>query len=200
MPRFALMVDTAGVLQQTSLDDKLAARWQEIQSIGNATLMPASTVATLQYNSTVAMALIVDISGVLNVYRNDSSDSAGWRAAETVGGATLQPGGNVVVFRQSPSVVTALTIDRFGILNRASLDSSITGDWQGMFTIGGSRLLPGSPIAVCISSSAVFSALVVDSAGMLNVATLDLGKGSEWQGLSTVGAAELAPGTSVSVV
>jgi len=200
LARFALMVDTEGVLQATSLKGISAADWQEIQSIGNSNLVPASTVATLQYSITVAMALTVDRSGVLNVYRNDSTDGAGWRLAETVGGATLQPGGNVVVFRQSASMVTALTIDRFGVLNRASLDSSVSSSWQGMFTIGGSQLIPGSPIALCISDSAVFTAMVVDSAGMLNVATLDLGAGPDWQGLSTIGGAQLDPGSAVCLI
>jgi hypothetical protein len=197
---FALMVDGGGVLQAASLDDTLEPGWQEIYSVGNASLVPTSNVATLQCSISLVVALIVDANGVLNIYTNDASDSEGWRGPETVGGATLQPGGNVVVFRQSPSVVTALTIDRFGVLNRASQDQSLGNSWQGMDTIGGSRLVPGSPIAICTLNDSVFAALVVDATGLLNVATLDLGKGAEWQGLDIVGSPAFAPGTPVSVV
>src|ERR1039457_5338971 len=92
----------------------------------------------------------------------------------------------------------ALMVDRGGMLNVASLDLSAGGGWQGPDAVGNASLVPGSPITVFQRSKTVFTALIVDRGGMLNVASLDLSAGGGWQGPDAVGNASLIPGSQVA--
>jgi hypothetical protein len=60
------------------------------------------------------------------------------------------------------------------------------------------NLVPGSHLAVVPQGTSAISVLVVDSDGLLNVATLTIASDS-WQGPVPVGNAGLVPGSYVSV-
>src|SRR5579864_5112156 len=93
----------------------------------------------------------------------------------------------------------ALIVDRNGMLNAASLDSSAGTTWEGPDTVGNARLVPGSRVTVCQPSDTTFIALMVDTIGVLNVASLDVSTSDGWQGPDTVGSASLVPGSPVAI-
>jgi FHA domain len=146
------------------------------------------------------MALMVDRGGVLNAATLDTSTTGGWQGPDAIGTASLVPGSPVTVFQHSTTVFTALMVDRDGVLNAATLDTSTTGGWQGPDAIGTASLVPGSLIAVVEQSETVFTALMVDRDGILNAATLNTGTGGGWRGPEAIGTAVLIPGSEVATL
>jgi hypothetical protein len=72
--------------------------------------------------------------------------NTGWNGLDTIGGACLVPGSVIRVFKQSPTVFTAVMVDQDGVLNNATLDLA-TG-WQGPDTVGNTALVPGTWVSV----------------------------------------------------
>lgn len=64
---------------------------------------------------------------------------------------------------------------------------------------GVSNLVPGGPVAILRESRHVLTALMVDVAGFLNAASLDLRPGGQWRGPDEIGTAGLVPGAPVTV-
>jgi hypothetical protein len=196
----ALVVDRGGVLDVASLDLSTQAGWHGLETIGASTLVPGSPVSVLKESDTQFAALVVDRSGVLNVASLDLSTQAGWQGLETIGASTLVPGSPVSVLKVSDTQFAALVVDRSGVLNVASLDLSTQAGWHGLETIGSNTLVPGSPVAVLKETDTQFFALVVDRNGVLNAASLDLSTQDGWQGLETIGASTIVPGSSIASV
>jgi hypothetical protein len=145
------------------------------------------------------VALSVDRTGLLNAWTLDSGAGAVWQGPSTVGDSFLVPGSPVAIFQQSTSVLTALIVDCNGVLNVAYLDLTGGTGWQGLNTVGGANLVPGSPVTVLKQSATMFMALMVDRNGVLNVATLDA-MSNVWQGPDSLGCAILVPGSHVAVI
>jgi hypothetical protein len=195
----AVMVDRNGTLNTASLDMSSGLGWQGPDTVGFANLIPGSTVTVLQASPSVYVALVVDRDGVLNIFSFNAAEGKGWQGPDTVGNASLVPGSPVTVFQQGSSIYTALTVDRNGVLNIASLDVSSGEGWQGLDTVGSASLEPGSAVTVCRDGSSTFTALMVDRSGVLNIATLDTSSTVGWNGPDTVGHGTLVPGSRVSV-
>jgi hypothetical protein len=198
MLHVALMVDRNGLLNVASLDVSSSLGWQGPDSIGTGNLLVDTSMAVFQPSATTHLALMIDRTGVLNTFSLDSSSTSGWQGPITVGNATLVPGAPITVFQQTDYVYTALMVDRFGVLNSASLDTSSSLEWDEPNTLGSASLVPGSPVTVCQQSPSVFAALMVDRNGLLNVASLDLSRGAGWQGPDTIGNSRLAPGSRIA--
>jgi hypothetical protein len=198
MRRVAVMVDSHGVLNVTTLTTSGAANWQGPRGIGNANLVPGSPIAVCRQSRTVFTALMIDRDGILNIASLDTSSGADWQGPDGIGGANLVPGSPIAVCRQSRTVFTALMIDRDGILNIASLDVASGDSWQGPLAVGSATLVAGSPITVIPRSRTLFTALMVDRDGTLNVAMLDTSSGAGWQGPDSIGNANLVPGSLIT--
>jgi hypothetical protein len=199
----ALTVDAKGALNVAWLDLSTQAGWQGPVPFGAATLHPGAPVAVFQQTRTVFTALTVGAKGMLNVAWLDLSTQAGWQGPVSFGPATLQPGGQVSVFKQSDAVFTALTVDAKGALNVAWLDLSKQAGWQGPVPFGPATLQPGAPVTVFQQSNAVFTALTVGAKRALNVAWLDLGPKAQqqhpgWHTPVPFGSPGLAPGAPVA--
>src|ERR1700680_4115839 len=173
--------------------------WQGPQPFGDPHLVPAAPVALFQQSANVFAALTVDTNGALNVAWLDLSNQSGWQGPQAFGDPHLVPGAPVAVFQQSANVFAALTVDTNGALNVAWLDLSNQSGWQGPQPFGDPHLVPGAPVAVFQQSANVFAALTVDTNGALNVAGLDLGNQSGWQGPQAFGDPHLVPGAPVAV-
>ena len=193
-----VMVDRNGILNAATLDLATNDGWQGPDTIGNLTLIPGSPVTILQQSPTVFTALMVDRNGILNAATLDLATNDGWQGPDTIGNLTLIPGSPVTILQQSPTVFTALMVDRNGILNAATLDLATNDGWQGPDTIGNLTLIPGSPVTILQQSPTVFTALMVDRNGILNAATLDLATNDGWQGPDTIGNLTLVPGSPVT--
>jgi len=200
MLKVALFVDRNGMLNATSRDPIRGTAWQGPYTIGNARLVPGSRVAICQPNDTTFIALMVDAIGVLNVASLDVSTSDGWQGPDTVGSASLIPGCPVAICQPTSSLVTALMINRDGVLNVASLDMKSGKGWQGPDTVGGMGLVPGSVVTIFGASTSVFTAFMVDRNGVLNAAALDVSAGTGWQAPNTVGNSYLVPGSHVAAL
>jgi hypothetical protein len=98
----------------------------------------------------------------------------GWQGPQPFGDPHLVPGAAVALFQQSPTVFTALTVDKNGAMNVAWLDLSNPIGWQGPQPFGDPHLVPGAAIALFQQSPTVFTALTVDKNGAMNAAWLDL--------------------------
>ena len=143
----AAMVDRDGVLNVATLDATGGGTWQGPVPVGNATLVPGSPVSVFQQSKSVFAAAMVDRDGVLNVATLDATGGGTWQGPVPVGNATLVPGSPVSVFQQSKSVFAAAMVDRDGVLNVATLDTTGGGTWQGPVPVGNATLVPGAPIA-----------------------------------------------------
>jgi hypothetical protein len=198
MQRVALTVDGNGILNAASLATTGTAAWQGPVGIGGANLVPGSRIAVFAQSKTVFTALMIDRDGILNSASLDTSAGGGWQGPAGIGGGSLVPGSPVAVLAESQTVFTALMVDRDGILNSASLDTSAGGGWQGPVALGAATLMPGSPVTVIRRSKTVVSALMVDRDGTLSVAWLDTAAGTGWQGPDGIGTARLLPGSMIT--
>jgi|HubBroStandDraft_6_1064221.scaffolds.fasta_scaffold686010_1 hypothetical protein len=199
MLRVALSVDRNGSLNYYSMDPSVSSSWQGPITIGSPCLIPGSRVTAFQFGETQFFAFVVDSNGVFNAASLDTTDENGWQGPDTVGNADFLPATPIAVFQQSDAVITALLVDRSGVLNAMSLTVGATQEWQGPLTIGGACLAPGTPVSVVSISETSFSALMVDQDGVLNTAFLDVSAGNGWDGPDTVGNAYLLPESLVSV-
>ena len=146
------------------------------------------------------VALSVDHNGQLNACSLDPTAKVPWTGPDTVGVACLVPDSHITVFQQNSSVVGALVIDRHGVLNVATVDLTAATGWQGLTTVGGGNLVPGSSVTLLKLTSSRFCALAVDCDGVLNVANLDTSTSAGWLGMDTVGGAVLAGGAPVTAI
>jgi len=195
----AFAVGQNGVLNVASLDLSTQKGWQGLETVGAGTLVPGSPVAVLRVSDTLLMALTIDCSGVLNIFSLDLTNQKGWEGPEMVGPGTLVPGSPVAVLRERDTIFAAFTVDRNGLLNIFSLDTTNQKGWQGPDTLGGGMFVPGSPVAVLKKRDTLFSAFVVDRNGVLNIFALDLNNQKGWQGPDTFGSMTLVPGAPVGV-
>ncbi len=195
----ALTVDTNGALNVAWLDLSNQNGWQGPQPFGDPHLSPGAPIAVFQQSATVFTALTVDRNGALNVAWLDLNNQQGWQGPQPFGDPHLSPGAPIAVFQQSPTVFTALTVDRNRALNVAWLDLSDMQGWHGPQPFGDPHLSRGAPVAVFQQSATVFTALTVDNNGALNVAWLDLSNQRGWQGPQPFGDPHLSRGAPVAV-
>jgi len=198
MSYVASLVDLSGTLNVATLVASGTAEWQGPNTVGCTNLVPGSQVTVVRPSASVCMILAVDRSGLFSAFVLDPTQSQGWQGPDTVGCPSLVPGSVITAFQQSPTLFTALVIDRNGWLNTATLDAGTAAGWQGLNTVGNARLLPGSPVAVCGPSGSTFTAFMVDQDGALNVATLDTSSSVGWQGPLTIGTCNFSPDARVS--
>jgi hypothetical protein len=99
------------------------------------------------------------------------------------------------IIEQSDSLFTAVVIDRNGVLNAFTLDTTASAQWQGPELIGTASLVPGSDLRVVRVSSTLVQVLLVDRNGVLNVFTLDATSGAGWGGPQLIGSPTLQPGS-----
>jgi hypothetical protein len=200
MLHVALSVDRNGLLNACSLDPDAGFTWTGPHVVGAACLVPGSPVTVFQQSASVIGALLIDRHGVLNAATLDLTQTVGWQGLATVGNGNLVPGSAVSLLKVGATEFCALAVDRDGVLNVATLDATSTGGWQGMHTVGGAVLEPGSNVTAIQTSSTVFVALAVDETGALNAATLDTSNGEGWQGPDTVVNGALPPGSRVYAI
>jgi hypothetical protein len=194
-----LSVDRTGVLNAFA-DGPGAGTWQEPVLLGGPSFPPGGRVALVQQGAGGCTALAIDRTGVLNAFGYAAASAPAWQGPVLIGGRTLVPGAPIAVFQPTPAVCTALTVDRDGFLNAASLDT-VAGTWQGPDLIGLPVLVPGGPVSVAAQGAGVFLALAVGADGVLNTAVYDPGAGGPptgpgaWRGPAGSGNATLSPGT-----
>jgi hypothetical protein len=99
------------------------------------------------------------------------------------------------IIEQSDSLFTAVVVDRNGVLNAFTLDTTAGAQWQGPELIGTASLVPGSDLRLVRVSSTLVQALVVDRNGVLNAFTLDATSGAGWSGPQLIGNPTLQPGS-----
>lgn len=193
----ALAVDRDGLL--AAVVGTKGLNWAGPAEIGNSNLVPGSAGAVFQEAPGQFIVLLVDNSGILTATSFAVSvGSTKWRGTDVIGTPSFVPGSAIAVFLSARPVVTALLIDRLGLLTTASRDlSASTSAWQGPASLGSGNLVPGSPVTIVRPRRTVFAALMVDQDGVLNVATLDAADGTSWQGPVRLGNASLVPGSQV---
>ena len=153
----------------------------------------------------VFAALTVDKFGAMNVvWLDTNAQPMGWQGPVGFGGHHLEPGGWVSpVFEQTPGVFAALTVDKFGAMNVAWLDTNAQPmGWQGPVGFGGHHLEPGGWVSpVFEQTPGVFAALTVDKFGAMNVRMAGHQRPAlGWQGPVGFGDHHLEPGGWMSPV
>jgi hypothetical protein len=144
----ATTVDRNGSLNIFSLDLTSQRVWEGPNTLGTATLVPGSSVTVLKEMDAVFTAFAVDRRGTLNKFSLNLSNKKVWEGPDTLGTATLVPGSPVGALKASDTTFLALTVDRNGVLNVASLDSNNHVGWRGLDALGANRLVPGAPLAL----------------------------------------------------
>ena len=193
-----LMIDKDGLLNIASWDLDGNKSWAGPLTYGPGNLVPGSFVATLKLSAKVLVAMTIDRMGVLNVMSFDRA--GGWQGPDTVGNSTLIPGAPISAFKQSATTCTALSVDRDGVLNVFTNDLSAQNGWLGPDTIGSANLVPGGAISTGKVGVTIFTAIMMDRNGLLNIATLDVSNQQGWSGPSTLGNTTFLPGSRVSLV
>jgi len=142
-----LVIDREGVLNAFFVDTAAGGGWEGPAMIGQANLVPGSTLAILHLRSSLYAALAVDQMGVLNVFSLNSAGGQGWQGPVVSGNPCLIPGSLPAITKVSSSVYTALIVDAHGMLNAFSVDLAAGGAWTGPLMIGNANLVPGSLVA-----------------------------------------------------
>jgi hypothetical protein len=194
----ALSVDARGSLNVAWLQVGVPG-WNGPVAVGAPLLVPGAPVAVLRQGEAVHAALSVGAGGRMHVAWLDLADPArrGWQGPQTFGGAHLQPGAELALFRQDATTLTALTVDRNGALNVAWLDTA-GGGWQGPLALAGNHLVPGAPVQVIEQAPGVYAALTIDRSGALNLAWLDTARPG-WQPPVPLGDRHLVPGAPLAL-
>jgi hypothetical protein len=85
---------------------------------------------------------------MLNAFTLDTTTGASWQGPDIIGNASLLPGASLAIAQPSTTLTTALTVDRDGMLNAFTLDTTTGASWQGPDIIGNASLLPGSLLKI----------------------------------------------------
>jgi hypothetical protein len=172
----------------------------ETAFVGNGVLVPGSPV-TVFSNGATLWALMIDRAGFLSAASADlSSPALAWEGPASIGSPVFVPGSRASVFEHSAGVLTALAVDRSGLLSAASLQPGDLDAWQCPIGIGTNCLMPGSTVTVFGGAPGTFLALAIDRGGSLNVASLSTAGTSVWTGPESVGNSFFVPGGYLGVI
>ncbi|MFF5004941.1 galactose oxidase-like domain-containing protein, partial [Streptomyces phaeochromogenes] len=123
-----------------------------------------------------------------------------WRGPVAFGSNNLVPGGHVTpLFQQQPGVWAALTVDKYGVMNRVWLDANAPSPtWAGPVAFGSGNLVPGAPVTPLFQERpGIWSALTVNT--RMNVVSVDANATPPaWTGPVAFGSDHLAPGALVT--
>jgi hypothetical protein len=146
------------------------------------------------------VAVAVNGNGVLNAIAF-GGQTLDWPELSEIGNSGLLPGSKGAVIEQPTGVFTALVVDGNGALTATSFRTAPEIVWRDTTTVGTPCFVPGSPIAIAQPAVSIFTALIIDNAGVLTVASLDVSTGhSQWSGPERIGNADFVPGSAVSVI
>jgi hypothetical protein len=193
-----LGIDRWGMLSVATID--VTGNDQDVgfSSVGNGMLVPGSPVAVMSVKTTL-WVLMIDQAGCLSAASADiSSIVPAWVGPVSIGSPVFVPGSRVRVFEQSPGSLTALAVDRSGLLSACTLQPG-ANTWQGPIGIGANTLMPGATVAVYAENSTTFLVLAIDRAGALNVARLSTEGTPAWTGPDSVGNSMFMPGGHLTV-
>jgi hypothetical protein len=145
-------------------------------------------------------ALLVDQNGILDVSAYQGKAAGAWRTPVGVSGAGLPPGAPAAVLAAGKDTVIVIMVDAAGTLTAIELDLSGGVTQKSLTPIGASAFPPGAPVALFESGGSGYAAALVDLAGMLNVASVDLsGTTPAWTGPVMIGNGNLVPGSHLAV-
>lgn len=144
----SLMVDASGTLTAIELDLSSGVAERSALPIGTASFPPGSPIALLQPSKTSYSAVLVDVTGMLDVATVDlSGTTPAWTGPDAIGNGNLVPGSHLTVVPQGTTAISVLAVDRDGLLNVATLQIT-SGTWEGPVAVGNAGLVPGSYVSI----------------------------------------------------
>jgi hypothetical protein len=194
-----LSIDRWGVLSVATFDAASDYNNVGISSVGIGTLVPGSPITVVSAGTTL-WALMIDQAGCLSAASAElSSGILVWDGLARIGSPVFVPGTRVSVFEPSAGTLTALAVDRSGLLSACTLPAGLDV-WQDLIGIGANTLMPGTAVVITTADSATFLALAIDRAGALNVARLSTGATPAWTGPESIGNSMFVPGGLLTVI
>jgi hypothetical protein len=176
----ALFFDNQQRLNVAWLDLTDGQGWHKPVPISDSAGVAGGAVAMAKQTDTVLTALFFDKDGHLNVAWLDLTDGQGWHKPVAFSGVVAPPGGELVMAKQTDTVLTALFIGNDQKLNVAWLDLTDGQGWHKPVPISDPVAPPGGHVAMAKQTDMVLTALLVGNDQKLNVAWLDLTDGQGW--------------------